>query len=68
PAHDAEVAQKEVEIKDKAIAERLGDDDAQETKDGVFAVFADDDKDGAGEHGDDVDEEEEVGEAPGYYT
>ena len=61
PAHDGEVAQEEVEVEDQAVAERLGDDDADEAHDGVFAVAAGDDEDGAGGHCDDVEDEEEVG-------
>ena len=59
-AHDAEVAQEEVEVEDEAVAEGLGHDDASQPDDGVFAVFADDDEDRAGGHGDDVENEEEV--------
>ena len=53
-AHDAEVAEEEVEVEDQAVAERLRDDDADESDHRVFAVFADDDQSAGGGHGDDV--------------
>lgn len=64
-AHDTEVAQEEVEVEDEAVAEGLGDDDADQANDGVFAVLADDDHERGGEHGNDVDDEEEVGDTAG---
>lgn len=64
-AHDAKVAQEEVEVEDEAVAKGLGDDDANQADDGVLAVLADDDHEGGGEHGDDVDDEEEVGDTAG---
>ena len=64
-AHDGQVAQEEVEVEDEAVAERLGDDDADQAADGVLGVPADDDEGGAGGHGEDVDEQEDVGEATG---
>lgn len=57
-AHDAEVAEEEVEVEDEAVAEGLGDDDPNEAKHGVFGVFADDDQRGAADHGDDIEEKE----------
>ena len=62
-AHDTQVAQEEVEVEDQAVAERLGDNDADQAHDGVLAVLADDDHEGGGEHGDNVDDEEEVCDA-----
>jgi hypothetical protein len=41
----------------------LGDNDADQAHDGVLAVLADDDHEGGGEHGDNVDDEEEVCDA-----
>ena len=62
-AHDTQVAQEEVEVEDQAVAERLGDNDADQAHDGVLAVLADDNHEGGGEHGDNVDDEEEVCDA-----
>ena len=59
-AHDAEVAQEEVEVEDEAVAEGLGDDDGDEARDGVLGVAAGDDEGAAGDHGADVEDEEEV--------
>ena len=59
-AHDTQVAQDEVEVENQAVAERLRDDDADQAHDGVLAVLADDDHEGGGEHGDNVDDKEEV--------
>jgi len=64
-AHDAQVAQEEVEVEDQAVAERLRDDDADQAHDRVLAVLADDDHEGGGEHGDNVDDEEEVCDSGG---
>lgn len=64
-ADDGEVAEEEVEVKDEAVAEGLGDDDGHEAGDGVVGVLADDDERGAGQHGEDVDEQEQVGDARG---
>ena len=58
---DGKVAQEKVEIEDQTIAEGLSDDDAHEAEDGVIGVFARDYHRRAGQHGDDIDEEEEVG-------
>lgn len=66
--HDAEVAEEEIQVEDETVAESLGDDDAEETEDGVFAVLAGDDKGGTGDHGEDVDKEEEMCETPWYYS
>lgn len=64
-ADDGEVSEEEVEVEDKAVAEGLGNDDGAKTGDGVVRVLADDDKRGAGQHGENVSEEEEVREAIG---
>jgi hypothetical protein len=64
-SHDRQVTQEEIEVEDEAVAEGLGDDDAEESHDGVFAVLADDDHEGGDAHGDDVGDEEHVGEARG---
>lgn len=56
PAHDAEIAEEEVEVEDEAVPEGLGDDYAEETEDGVFAMFPDDHESGTGHHGENVDE------------
>lgn len=64
-AHDRQVAQEEVEIEDQAVAEGLGDDNTDETGDGIFGVAAGDDEYGASGHCEDVDDEEEVGQAVG---
>ena len=61
--HDTQVTQEEVEVEDQAVAERLRDDNADQTHDSVLAVLADDDHEGGGEHGDNVDDEEEVRDA-----
>lgn len=44
---DGEVAEKEVEVEDEAIAERLEDDDAHQATDGVVRVLAYNDEGGA---------------------
>lgn len=67
-AHDGQVAQEEVDVENKAVAEGLGDHDADEATDGVFRVFASDDEDGARGHGDHVDDEEEVRNTAGNWT
>jgi hypothetical protein len=61
--HDREVAQEEVQVKYQAITESLGDDNTDETGDGIFGVTAGDDQGGASDHCDDVYDEEEMGEA-----
>jgi len=43
-AHDRQVAQEEVEVEDKAVAQRLRHDDAAEAGDGVFRVAPGDDE------------------------
>jgi len=63
-ADDGEVAEEEVKIEDEAIADALDDDDAEETADGVFGVLLADDGTGGDEHGENVGDEEEVGDAP----
>lgn len=60
PAHDAEVAQEEVEVENEAVAESLGDDNADKAEDGAVGMFAYDDKSGADDHGNDIDKEEGV--------
>lgn len=67
-AHDRQVAQEEVEVEDEAVAERLGDDDADQAGHGVLRVPASDYEDGAGEHGDHIDDEEEVRDAAGDWS
>lgn len=59
-AHDGKIAQEEVEVEDEAVAEGLGDDDANEPEDGVFGILADDDECRTCGHGNDVDQEEGV--------
>lgn len=63
--HDTQIAQEEVEVEDQAVAERLRDNDADQAHDSVLAVLADNDHQGRGEHGDNVDDEEEVCDAGG---
>lgn len=53
--HDREIAQEEVQIEDESVAERLGDDDADETPDGVFTILPGDDEHGRDDHSDNVD-------------
>jgi hypothetical protein len=63
--NDREVSEEEVEIEDETVTKSLSDDNAHETGDGVVGVLSDDDQGGAGEHGDDVDKQEQVGDAGG---
>jgi hypothetical protein len=64
-AHDAEVAQEEVEVEDEAVTEGLRDDDTDQAHHGVLAVLADDNHERGGDHGDNVDNEEEMRDAAG---
>lgn len=64
-AHDREVAEEEVQIENETVAERLGYDDGDEAGDGLLGVLADDDEEGTGRHGEDVGDEEDVGDAVG---
>ncbi|KAI6770245.1 hypothetical protein HG530_004874 [Fusarium avenaceum] len=57
--NDRQVSEEEVQIENKSVAQSLSDDDTHETSDGVVGVLSDDDKSGAGEHGNDVDKEEQ---------
>lgn len=54
--NDRQVSEEEVEIEDETVTKSLSDDNAHETGDGVVGVLSDDDKGGAREHSDDVDE------------
>lgn len=58
--NDGQVAQEEVEVEDQAVAESLDHHDAHQTSDRVVGVLADDDHGGTGDHGNDVDNEEDV--------
>lgn len=64
-ANDGEVAQEEIQVEDKTVAESLRNDDAEKTGNSFLGVFAGDDQNGTGEHDDDIGDEEEVGDAPG---
>ena len=65
-AHNAEVAEEEVEVEYETVAKSLGNDDANESDDGPVAVLADYYHGRADYHGEDVDEEKEVGKASRY--
>lgn len=60
---DGQVAQEEVEVKDEAVAEGLGHNDAHQAADGILGMFTDNDEGRAGGHGDDIDDKEEVRQA-----
>jgi hypothetical protein len=62
--HNGQVAEEEVKIKNEAISERLCDDHSNESSNSIIRVLSGDDKGGAGAHGDDVDNEEQVRETP----
>lgn len=59
-ADNGQVAQEEVEVEYETVAEGLGHDDAEEPEDCEFGLLACDDHGGAGGHGDDVDDEEQM--------
>lgn len=63
-AHDRQVAQEEVDVEDQPIPEGLCDYNANETTNGIFGVFASDDEDGGDGHGENIDQEEQVVDAP----
>lgn len=67
PTHNAEIAEKEVQVKYKTVAESLGNDHTKEAEYSPIGVLADDDKGRTYKHGDDVDGEEEMREAPWDY-
>jgi hypothetical protein len=65
PAHNRQITQEEVEVKDQPIPNALEHNHANETKDAVIRVFPYNDHEGADAHGDYVDDQEQVGEAGG---
>lgn len=62
-ADDGQVAEEEVEVKDEAVTQRLGDDDGHEAGDGVVGMLPDDDENRARHHCQDVDNQEQVRDA-----
>lgn len=62
-AHDGQVAQEEVEVKDKAVANALQDHDGHESRNAVLGVLSENDAEGADGHEDDVGNEEHVRDA-----
>ena len=62
-AHNRQVTEKEVEVKNETVAERLGNNNADETAHGILGVLADNNEGRAGGHGKNVDKEEQVGDA-----
>lgn len=63
--HDGQVAEEEVEVENEAVAESLDDDDSNETSDGVIGVLAGNNERGANGHGNDVQDQEYMGETAG---
>jgi len=61
---DAKVAEEEVEVENETIAETLNDYNAQKTAHGEFGVAFEDDSTRTGKHGDNIEEEEQVGDTP----
>jgi len=62
-AHDGEIAQEEVEVEDKAVADALEHDNEHEPADRVLGMFPANDHDRAGGHEDYVYQEEEMVDA-----
>lgn len=62
---NGQVSEEEVEVEDEAVAERLGDDNGHQAGDGVIGVLSDNDEARAGKHGEDVDNQEDVGDSGG---
>lgn len=60
--NDGKISEEEVEIEEQAIAESLGNNDTHETCDSIVRVLSGDDEDRASHHGNDVDDEENVGD------
>lgn len=67
-AHDRQIAEEEVQVEDEAVAEALKNNDGNQTRDGVFRILANDDIEGADNHGDYVDDQEGVGKTPWNYS
>lgn len=59
--NDGQVSQEEVEIEDQAVAESLNNHNAHESRNSVIRVLSGDDESGAGGHGENVEEEEDMG-------
>lgn len=58
--NDREVTEEEVEVKDQAVSEGLGDNHPHKTSYSVIGVLSDDDECRAGNHSQDVNDEEQV--------
>ena len=58
PAHDRQIAQEEVEVKDQPVPNALENNHANEAEDAIVRVFPYDDHKGADAHGDYVDDQE----------
>lgn len=64
-ADNTQVTQEEVQVEDETVAHTLCDNDGEQSRDGVLGALAGDNQGGANGHSDDVDDQEEVCEAPG---
>ena len=67
-ADDREIAEEKIEIEDEAVTEGLDDDDREEAGNRVLLVAAHDHKSRADGHGDNVEDQEEVCQAPRNYS
>jgi hypothetical protein len=65
--NDRQISQEEVEVEDQAVTESLEDYNTHETGNSIIGVLPGDDESGAGDHGDDVEDKEEVGEPAGNW-
>lgn len=57
---NAEIAEEEVEVEEEAVAERLNDNDAEESSNGPVGLITGDDTVGSASHDEDVGEEEQM--------
>lgn len=62
-SNDGQVAEEEVEVENQAVTESLGYDNGNKTGNRIVGVLADDDESGTGNHGKNVSQQEEVGDA-----
>ena len=64
-ANDGQVAEEEVQVEDEAVAKGLGHDHTHKAGDSIVRVLPDDNEGRTGCHGEDVGDEEQMGNATG---